>query len=206
MKQKLKNILKTFGSSIFAGIAISLGCIAFLTIGGIIGAILFTFGLLTVVHYQLKLYTGTVGFMNLIGVKKEHLETWLTLIIVILGNITGCVLTAFLASHGDLHLNAQITSLYEARMALTPIAVIIRAMGCGLIMTTAVYFGRQNKFLPLLFGVPLFICAGFLHSIADSFYYAFNGIITLKTIYYLSLTYFGNYLGCSAYKAFLAKN
>ena len=204
--ETIKNITKTFGSAAFAGVAISIGCIAFLTMGGIIGAVLFTFGLLTVVHYQLKLYTGTVGFMNLMGFKREHLETWATLLIVIIGNIIGCVLTAFLASYGDLHLEAQISSLYEARMALTPIGVVVRAMGCGLIMTTAVCFGRQNRFLPLLFGVPLFICAGFLHSIADSFYYAFNGVINVKTLYYLSLTYFGNYLGCSAYKLFMGKD
>ena len=201
----IKNIINTFMSAAFAGIAISIGCIIFLTMGGIIGATLFAFGLLTVVHYGLKLYTGTVGFMNLMGFKKENLQEWGTLFLVIAGNVIGCLLTAFLASCGDLHLDDSVTRLYEARMGLTPFAVIVRAMGCGLIMTTAVRFARDDKFLPLLFGVPLFICAGFLHSIADSFYYAFNNVWTMKTFGYLSLTYFGNYLGCSAYKAFIGK-
>ena len=64
-------MIEIFKSSILAGMFISLGCIVNLTVGGYLGAILFSFGLLSVVHYKLKLYTGTIGFfMNLNGVWK----------------------------------------------------------------------------------------------------------------------------------------
>ena len=50
-------MIEIFKSSILAGMFISLGCIVNLTVGGYLGAILFSFGLLSVVHYKLKLYT-----------------------------------------------------------------------------------------------------------------------------------------------------
>ena len=58
-----------FRSAIFAGICISVGGIVNLTVGGIAGAVLFAFGLLTVVSYSLKLYTGTAGFIS--NTKKD---------------------------------------------------------------------------------------------------------------------------------------
>lgn len=79
----MKDILKL---SIFAGIAISLGGTVFLNVGGVAGAVLFAFGLITVVYYKLKLYTGTAGF-----IKKGELKD---LLLILLGNIIGCFFTA----------------------------------------------------------------------------------------------------------------
>ena len=203
-----------FTSAIMAGICISIGCIAFLTVGGLYGAILFSFGLLSVVHYRLKLYTGTVGFMRLFPVCHKDIiqhsdntriypsykDTWTTLLLVILGNIAGCILTAFAASWSSFAISSE--AIVLSRLSLPWWSVIVRAAFCGFIMTTAVKFGREEKWLPLLFGVPLFIMCGFLHSIADSFYYAFSGILTLKAATWLGLTYVGNYIGCSLYKLF----
>ena len=70
------NYLNKFLTAIFAGVAISIGGLAFLTMGNLIGPILFTFGLITVVHYKLALYTGTVGFVELIGFNKIILSNW----------------------------------------------------------------------------------------------------------------------------------
>lgn len=205
---------RIFTSAIMAGLCISIGCIAFLTVGGLYGAILFSFGLLTVVHYKLKLYTGTVGFMRLFPtchkdiishsentrVYPSYKDTWLVLALVILGNIVGCLLTAIFATASTFAISSE--ALVLSRLSLPWWSVIVRAAFCGFIMTTAVKFGREEKWLPLLFGVPLFIMCGFLHSIADSFYYAFSGILTLKAAAWLGLTYVGNYIGCSLYKLF----
>ena len=64
-------MIKLLRSSILAGIAIGFAGFGFLAsgvqsevYGSIFGAILFSFGLLTVVGYKLKLYTGTAGFIN----------------------------------------------------------------------------------------------------------------------------------------------
>ena len=54
-----------FIRSILAGIYIGLGGAIFIKLGGVIGACMFAFGLLTVVHFKLPLYTGTAGFIKL---------------------------------------------------------------------------------------------------------------------------------------------
>ena len=61
----MKNRFDLFIRSILAGICISLGGAIFMKLGGIIGAIMFAFGLLSVVHFKLPLYTGTAGFITL---------------------------------------------------------------------------------------------------------------------------------------------
>ena len=61
MKDLIRNI---FPPAILAGICISIGCVVNLRVGGVAGAVLFAFGLTTVVYYGLKLYTGTAGFIR----------------------------------------------------------------------------------------------------------------------------------------------
>ena len=201
MNDNYLNVLKT---ATFAGIAISFGCLAFLTMGNLIGPILLTFGLITVVHYKLALYTGTVGFLELLGFNNNILNNWKKIAIIILGNILGCLIVSILASYGGFTFTILANDVVQSRLTQPIVSVVIRAMGCGLIMSTAVQFAREGKFLPLLFGVPLFIYCGFYHSIADTFYYLFSAIKpTLHMLTTLALTYFGNYLGCSAYKLFL---
>ena len=58
---------QTFPLAILAGLCISIGCIVNLRVGGVAGAVLFAFGLTTVVYYKLKLYTGTAGFIRMRG-------------------------------------------------------------------------------------------------------------------------------------------
>lgn len=190
--------MKTILSAVMAGILISIGGVAFLKVGSLFGAVLFTLGLLGVVHYRLSLYTGSVGFIHLRSDKLLESK-------IILGNILGCAITALLVSLAYTELNEPISKLMEQRLSLSWYAIIIRAIGCGIIMSLAVQFGREGRFLPLLFGVPCFIMCGFLHSIADSFYYSlslFTQMVepTWKMLLYIILTYFGNMLGCRMYR------
>ena len=154
----------TFPLSILAGICISIGCVVNLRVGGVAGAVLFAFGLTTVVYYGLKLYTGTAGFIRLKG-------DWSMLAVVLLGNIVGCLLSAWLISYAQPDCIEPATKILASRLAKGPWACFLLAIGCGFIMTTAVEFARKGKMLPLLLGVPVFILCGFAHSIADAFYF-----------------------------------
>lgn len=192
--------MKTFSSSILAGICIAFGGIAYLKVGGLAGAILFTFGLLTVVHYKLKLFTGTAGFFE----SKKDLYN---LFLILFGNIVGTSIVALLVNIAMPTLVSVASEILAKRMENTILSTIILGAGCGFVMTTAVTFGRKEKFLPLLFGVPLFIMCGFLHSIADAFYYAVAyASLTIKVIpIYISIV-FGNFIGCNLYRIiFLTK-
>ena len=84
----MRKSLNIFRSAIFAGILIAIAGYGFLA-GKVLGMFLFILGLAAVVSYQLKLYTGTVGFVTL----KETPS----LLIVLVGNIFGCFLVSLIA-------------------------------------------------------------------------------------------------------------
>jgi formate/nitrite transporter FocA (FNT family) len=182
--------------AILAGICISIGCVVNLRVGGIAGAVLFAFGLTTVVYYGLKLYTGTAGFIRRQG-------DWSMLVMVLIGNIIGCLLTAWLIAYAQPDCIEPASKILAGRLAKGPLACFLLAIGCGFIMTTAVEFARKGKMLPLVFGVPVFILCGFAHSIADAFYFlvspAEQVLQTEVLIVYLSEV-LGNFVGCNLYR------
>lgn len=203
-------MIRLFRSSVFAGIAIGTAGFGFLasgvqsqTYGSLIGAVLFSFGLLTVVGYKLKLYTGTAGF-----IKKNEIGE---LFLILLGNIVGCFCASLLARVTLLDIQSAAQNIAELRLRTGALRCGLLGIGCGFIMTTAVHFARQKQYLPLLFGVPLFIVCGFTHCIADAFYYlclplAFWKIHALSVLGVYVCTVLGNLIGCNLYRIVLAKS
>ena len=192
------SVVQIIKSSILAGICIGIAGFGYLAEKSIIGAVLFAFGLLTVVHYKLKLYTGTAGFI----VKGEVG----TLFLILLGNLVGCLIVSLIARCSPKPLQETAQKLLEGRLATGPLKGGILAIGCGFIMTTAVTFARKDKNLPLLFGVPLFIMCGFPHCVADAFYYMAVPVPFLAEhwlevlVFYVSIVA-GNFVGCNLYRA-----
>lgn len=187
---------KTIVDSILAGICISLGGVAFLKVGGIIGAVLFSFGLISVVCYKMKLYTGVSGFV-------ETRRDWIELPVIIIGNIVGCALVALAIKTCLPELVDNAHKIVEGRIDKGFWNVTLLAVFCGFIMTTVVNFARQKMWLPLLFGIPLFIMCGFVHSIADAFYYSlalgFTEWTWQAAIVYIA-SIIGNFIGCNLYR------
>ena len=187
---------KTIIDSILAGICISLGGVAFLKVGGIVGAVLFSFGLITVVCYKMKLYTGVSGFV-------ETRRDWIELPVIIVGNIVGCGLVALAIRAAIPDLVDTAHKIVESRIDKGFWNVMLLAIFCGFIMTTVVNFARQKMWLPLLFGIPLFIMCGFVHSIADAFYYTLAllpGEWTGQTLIIYLASIIGNFIGCNLYR------
>ena len=187
---------KTFIPAILAGICISIGCVVNLRVGGVAGAVLFAFGLTTVVYYGLKLYTGTAGFIRRQG-------DWLMLLTVLFGNIIGCLLTAWLIAYAQPDCVEPAAKILTGRLAKGPWACFLLAIGCGFIMTTAVEFARKGKMLPLVLGVPVFILCGFAHSIADAFYFLVSpaDVVLQPTVLVVYLSeVLGNFVGCNLYR------
>lgn len=192
-----KEIIATIRSGIFAGICIGIAGFVYLAEKSIVGAVLFAFGLLTVVGYRLKLYTGTAGFIR--GNEGG------TLLLILVANIIGCLVVAMIARCSPLPVQEVAQGILEARLKTGALCGGVLAVGCGLIMTTAVNFARKGNNLPLFFGVPLFITCGFPHCVADAFYYLtvpfsfladnWGAILT----FYLSIVV-GNFVGCNLYR------
>jgi len=203
-------MFKIMRSSVFAGIAIGTAGFGFLasgvqneTYGSLAGAVLFSFGLLTVVGYKLKLYTGTAGF-----VRKGEIGD---LFLILLGNIVGCFCVSLLARVSPLAIQDAAQNVLELRLRTGALRCGLLGIGCGFIMTTAVHFARQKQYLPLLFGVPLFIVCGFTHCVADAFYYLCVPLAFWKTnAGQILLVYpcivIGNLIGCNLYRLILSKD
>lgn len=186
----------TLPLAILAGICISIGCVVNLRVGGVAGAVLFAFGLTTVVYYGLKLYTGTAGFIRRQG-------DWSMLFVVLLGNIIGCQLTAWLIAYAQPDCIEPASAILAGRLAKGPWACFLLAIGCGFIMTTAVEFARKGKMLPLLLGVPVFILCGFAHSIADAFYFLVSPsqqLLQMEVLLVYVSEVLGNFVGCNLYR------
>ncbi len=203
-------MLKILRSSIFAGICIGTAGFGFLasgiqseTYGSLVGAVLFSLGLLAVVGYKLKLYTGTAGFIE----KNQVGELFL----ILLGNIIGCLCLALLARVSPMDIQGAAQNILELRLRTGALRCGLLGIGCGFLMTTAVTFARQEKYLPLLFGVPLFIVCGFTHCVADAFYYlcvpvAFMKTHALQILGVYACIVIGNLIGCNLYRIVLAKD
>ena len=192
-----KQIVDILKSSMLSGVCVGIAGFGYLATRDIVGSILFAFGLLAVINYRLRLYTGFAGF-----IKRNEVPH---LILVLFGNILGCLLVALLARTSPQPLQEAAQSILEGRLAVGPLRGGLLAVGCGFIMTTVVTFARQGKMLPMLFGVPLFITCGFPHCVADAFYYLTAPLAfwvdnwSSILIFYCSIVV-GNFVGCNFYR------
>ena len=187
--------------SIFAGILIGIAGWGFLS-NPVLGMFLFCVGLIAVVKYRARLYTGTAGFIT----------GWLDilpLMLIIFGNIIGSFAVAAISLFSPLSLPEAATNIITNRLQVGWLGTGLLAIGCGLLMSLAVEFARRNKdfsdWLPLLFAVPAFILCGFPHCVADAFYCCVYLLNTSEvawgsiTAYYGAIV-LGNFIGCNVYR------
>ena len=187
--------------SIFAGLLIGVGGLVYLRVGGVAGAVLFAFGLLCVVMCGAQLFTGKSGFLPYKDFPK--------LIAMIALNAVGCAIAAFIASYCTSDtLTANLQNIIGARLAASWHKVVVTSVGTGMIMTLAVYGARQKHYLPLLFGVPVFILCGLPHCVADAFYYAaalFYDCFEWELLIAWGWAIAGNYIGCNLPRWFMGE-
>ena len=197
---KSNNIdLHFLAMSVFAGLLIGTGGLVYLRVGSIPGAVLFAFGLLCVVMCGAQLFTGKAGFLP----PKQIVR----LIIMILANAAGCLVAAFIAKY--VSSDAVMTNLgaiLSSRQAASWHSLLVTSSGTGMIMTLAVYGARKGHYLPLLFGVPVFILCGLPHCVADAFYYALAALHGQWGWWILGAWFWailGNYIGCNLPRIFM---
>lgn len=176
--------------SILAGIFIGLGCIVNLAVGGgVLGAFLFSIGLIAVLRFEAYLFTGKAGLLatrEIGGLKL--LEIWI-------GNFLGTFAVALCCSF--LPRFQEVISGAEAIVAIRAangfVANFMLGVPCGILMYVAVKgFDVRQPFYAVL-PVMVFILAGFNHCVADMGYchIAGYGYETLLP------TTLGNIIGCN---------
>lgn len=188
--------------SVFAGLLIGIAGLVYLRVGGLSGAVLFAFGLLCVVMCGAQLYTGKAGYLPY--------REMPCLVLMLLGNAVGCLLAALIARYctGDT-LFANLDGTLSARLTASWDGLTVTSIGTGMIMTLAVYGARRGHYLPLLFGVPVFIMCGLPHCVADAFYYSL-ALLTDRFEWMLLWAWLwaivGNYIGCNLPRWFMGKS
>lgn len=172
MKEKIFN-------SVIAGLLIGLGVIINVqTQPPILGALLFSFGLLTIIFLKLPLYTGRVGFL------KDRLA------LILIFNLIGIAITFYcycLLNH-DFYEMVHAAALIK--FSKTWIQMLFGGIFCGMLIHFAVKCKQPHL---TSMAVIIFILIGSEHCIAD-FPYLLT-IPSLENIIKFILVIIGNSIG-----------
>ena len=176
--------MDTIKKSILAGILIGLGVlINSQSEYPALGALLFSFGLLTIIQMQLYLYTGKIGYFS-------ELHEWKFSITVLIFNCIGIAATIGLYALGNQNFVGIISAAAASKFSKSILTLFINAFFCGML----IHFAVKNKIIILtIFSVMIFILIGAEHCIADFPYYLFN--INLHSTFKFISIILGNSLG-----------
>ena len=189
----IQNYKNCFLRAILARIAIGLGGCIFMGMVTSeykwVGAILFSIGLFTVFTFRLDLYTGKVGYA------VENKPSYLVdLVVIILGNFVGALIIGQMIPMPE----AAEVLIVDAKLGgdIDWWRVFCKGVFCGMLMFIAAdYYKTQKKYLATFVCVPVFILAGFEHSIADMFYFCASGTFTLDAFLFILVVIVGNAVG-----------
>lgn len=180
------NMINHFIKAILAGICISMGCNVYLSCDNrYVGAILFATGLMTILLFDLNLYTGKVGYI--VNNKPNFIKV---VGIILAGNIVGCICV------GLCFPSELATALCESKMQIPLGSVFCKSIMCGILMFIAVDAYKIHKtFVPAFFCVATFILSGYEHSIADIAYLVMGRVLTLESLIFILIVIIGNAIG-----------
>lgn len=177
--------------SIIAGILIALGGVAYLQVGGPVGAVLFSIGLLTICYYKCELFTGKAGLLASRAIRP------IKLVGIWCGNLIGCASMGLLLSltHFGETIGQSAAAITLVRSSNMWYENIIFGVLCGLFMYIAVAHYDSKPWVTVMC-VAGFILSGVNHCVADMFY-LFLGGFTWTGALALTLTTVGNVIGCN---------
>ena len=176
--------MNNFIKSIFAGIAIAIGALINLKIGGIAGAVFFSVGLYLVCVFNLNLYTGKVGYT---GIIKN--------LLILLGNLIGSLILYFYPMD-----NAKF--VIKTKMNTPLYITFINAIICGILIYAAVEAFKKGKEYMIVICVPAFILFGAEHCIADICYAASAHALSWNLTLMIAIVVLGNSIGSIIFRYF----
>jgi formate/nitrite transporter FocA (FNT family) len=198
---KIKEYFNTFILAVCAGMCIGVGGTVYLMCTSkLLGAVLFSVGLLTILVFGLKLFTGMTGY--LFG-ERSKLKYLTTLILVWSGNFIGTFLVGLAVRNTRIALTIIPTAqvLVATKLEDSWYSLMILGVFCGLLMYIGVdsFKKLQDNYSALRTLMPIicvatFIIAGFEHCIANMFYCTVAGL-SLKSVIMILVVTVGNILG-----------
>ncbi len=186
--------MKKIINGLSAGIMIAIGCSIYLACDNkYIGAILFSVALLTICLKQYSLYTGKIGYI----VTDHKKEDFSTLLLGLLGNAVAVILIGLAIGYAVPSLSQTANTICQSKlMDQNFLQTLLRSIMCGVLMYVAVSVYKENKsIVGILFAIPVFILAGFEHSIADIGYFAIANIYSWKAFGFIWTVILGNTIG-----------
>ncbi len=190
--------MKCFLKSILAGIMIAVGGTVYLSLDNkVVGASLFTIGLVSVLLCNFNLYTGKIGYL----VNNFNLKYIKEMFITLVGNFIGASFIGFILRYTRIYSNVKSKAdiLAVAKLNDSLVSIFILSIFCGLLMYFAVNGFKKvsdfGKYLVVYLGVVVFILCGFEHCIANIYYFSVADVWSLKTLGYVGVMILGNSLG-----------
>ena len=149
--------------------------------GGVLGALLFSIGLLVILNMKFKLFTGTIGYIR-------TLDDFFNNVIILFGNILGACLLVALGP-------VSAVSILIEKLSVSLLLAFVRAIVCGGLIYSAVHCYKQGKDYMVVACVMGFILCGAEHCIADLCFAIATGVMSFKILLFLIVVTLGNSLG-----------
>jgi len=192
----VKSSLKILLRSILAGLMIVIGGTINLSVGGVVGSILFAIGLFMIVVNAYNLYTGKIGYL-FDNNWKYLIELFITLIGNLIGTVGGGYLLLLTRVGDKLQNNAKI--LCEIKLSDSWYSILILSIFCGMLMYLAVNLYKElkdcGKYIAVFICVCVFILCGFEHCVANMYYFSVANMWSWNTVLYLLIMILGNSIG-----------
>lgn len=189
MKNSMKKLYNTFALAVMSGIMIGFGGVVFLMCENrVVGSLLFSFGLLTIVCQGFALYTGRIGYFRTYGLTQ--------ILTTIAGNFVGTFLMGKLFTLTRLPIVEAVQGIVATKLGDSSLSVFVLSVGCGAMMYLAVDNYRKSKsWLFIILPIVIFILSGFEHSIANMFYLSLAGAWGLDALRITVIALVGNAIG-----------
>lgn len=150
--------------AILAGILVGIGVAVNISVENrYIGAMLFSFALLTIIKCSLNLYTGKIGFYQ---TQKPA-----DLVIMLIFNLAGVLLPTLGVALCRESAYEAIVTASVAKFGNSLAVLFVYGILCGVLMFVAVY---AKDTVITVFCIMIFILSGFEHCIADFIYLVLN--------------------------------
>lgn len=209
-----------FNNAIAAGMAICMAAVVYLQCENkTVGAFLFSLGLLTVIIFKKKLYTGCTGYLADARILNDmyrhdfpgiggfcvlgYMERFRELMVILFGNVIGAALIGTVVAFTIPDARDKATALMQDKEAIIWYSVLMKSVLCGALMQIAFRVQRADiNIVPVAVRYPIavmcimaFILAGFEHSIADIAYAFIAWNWSWQTAILLGLATIGNFIG-----------
>ncbi|MBQ3390999.1 MAG: formate/nitrite transporter family protein [Clostridia bacterium] len=193
----MNHALAVLIESILAGIALAVGCTAYVTVGDpVVGGFLFSIALFTIVTNRMSLFSGKVCLLLDEGGPKLS-----DLPVIWFGNLAGVAAIAYALRQTRLApaIIPNAARSAQARSGDSSFSVLVLAICCNFLICMAVRNYRDvkdvGKYIGVILSVAVFVTCGFQHCIADMYYYCLANHWNADVLRALLITTGGNIIG-----------